>query len=824
VLRCIDTDGDGAADQINEFAKMDHPRGLVFDNGTLWVLHPPFLSVYRDTDGDGVSDESEILIEGISTEEVNKRGADHTTNGIRMGIDGWIYIAVGDFGFNKAVAKDGTTLSKRGGGVVRIRPDGTDMEIYSWGQRNIVDIAIDPYMNIYTRDNTNDGGGWDIRLSHIIQTANYGYPSLYINFTDEIIAPLADYGGGSGCGVMYFHDDRWPAPYNDILLTCDWGRSEVFSHKLPASGATFDAQQDTFLKLPRPTDIDADASGRMYVTSWKNGQFAYDGPNIGFVAMVTPIDFVAHPVLDVKTLGDAALVELLKSPSDAMRLHVQREIVRRVHHVMPQANNVGSIGYKLTSTSSLATLSTLVAEVACDKSASSAARVAAVWTLRQADAVAFDNIEVELLNDPVLREHIIRAVGDRPGQINAEVIPAITAAINDDNPRVRSAAIVATARILKATFRKDSHFVRSSTVVDVAQRNSDAVAKQLLLLASGPLNPPLADTDAWRQAAAERVIPHLAVKALVELNAVDACVEALNGPNRFGALWALKSMHSKEAVDGLFKVLSTSRDESLRRKIWTTLIRLYHREGDFTVDSPKWWGTRPDTTGPYYDRQKWSESDRIGDAVKVALSEADASLATHVKEQLKRHVVNLEGISAADIAALQEPQKAIELPKVDPSNSNQIANQNVADVIAKVMPLEGRVDAGKELFNAQSCINCHTFANGQQPKGPHLVDIGKRYKKEELVESMLDPSKKIAQGFDTWTFAMVDGKVHTGFVVLESAETVTVRGTDGLSKELPQQHIDDRVKQEISMMPKGVVGNLTVEQLADVIAYLRSLK
>ncbi|MEJ7592154.1 MAG: hypothetical protein WKF77_11440 [Planctomycetaceae bacterium] len=37
-----------------------------------------------------------------------------------------------------------------------------------------------------------------------------------------------------------------------MLLTCDWGRSEVFSHRLPRNGATFDTQQDTFLKIPRP--------------------------------------------------------------------------------------------------------------------------------------------------------------------------------------------------------------------------------------------------------------------------------------------------------------------------------------------------------------------------------------------------------------------------------------------------------------------------------------------------------------------------------------------------------------------------------------------
>jgi len=215
LLRCVDTNGDGRADKINVFAKMDHPRGLIYDNGSLWVLHPPNLTVYHDDDRDGVADRHETLITGISTDLVGKRGADHTTNGIRMGIDGWIYIAVGDFGFNNARGADGTVLSRRGGGVVRVRPDGTEMEIYAWGLRNILDVCIDPYMNIFTRDNTNDGGGWDVRLSHVIQSARYGYPSLYKNFADEIMPPLADYGGGSGCGGMYLHDLRWPKEFAD---------------------------------------------------------------------------------------------------------------------------------------------------------------------------------------------------------------------------------------------------------------------------------------------------------------------------------------------------------------------------------------------------------------------------------------------------------------------------------------------------------------------------------------------------------------------------------------------------------------------------------
>ncbi len=145
IVRAIDSDGDGVADKFNDFAKIDHPRGLVYDHGNLWVLHPPTLTLLVDRDGDGVSDEQKTLISNISTEQVNQRGADHTTNGIRMGIDGWIYIAVGDFGFVNATGTDGRSLSRRGGGIVRVRPDGTDMEVYSWGQRNILDVCIDRF-------------------------------------------------------------------------------------------------------------------------------------------------------------------------------------------------------------------------------------------------------------------------------------------------------------------------------------------------------------------------------------------------------------------------------------------------------------------------------------------------------------------------------------------------------------------------------------------------------------------------------------------------------------------------------------------------------
>ncbi len=104
------------------------------------------------------------------------------------------------------------------------------------------------------------------------------------------------------------------------------------------------------------------------------------------------------------------------------------------------------------------------------------------------------------------------------------------------------------------------------------------------------------------------------------------------------------------------------------------------------------------------------------------------------------------------------------------------------------------------------------------------MDIGKRYKRPELVESIIKPSAKLAQGFDSWSILTSEGKAVLGFVVLESAETLTLRQANGLSIEIAKDDVEGRKKQETSMMPQGLVDSLTPEELSDLLAYLESLK
>ena len=79
----------------------------------------------------------------------------------------------------------------------------------------------------------------------------------------------------------------------------------------------------------------------------------------------------------------------------------------------------------------------------------------------------------------------------------------------------------------------------------------------------------------------------------------------------------------------------------------------------------------------------------------------------------------------------------------------------------------------------------------------------------ELVESILKPSDKLAQGYEAYNFAMADGRVYSGFVVSEGGSTVQIRESSVALHELKRSDIEERRRQEASTMPEGIAGTLT---------------
>jgi len=174
---------------------------------------------------------------------------------------------------------------------------------------------------------------------------------------------------------------------------------------------------------------------------------------------------------------------------------------------------------------------------------------------------------------------------------------------------------------------------------------------------------------------------------------------------------------------------------------------------------------------------------------------------------------------AADQAAA-----ALKLDAPAGGNRVLIKSMTYEQVVAEALPMKGDPKQGAELFARQGCIACHTVSPNDPPKGPFLGDIAARYPRAELLESILKPNAKIAQGFATHWFETTEEDRYEGFIVRESGDEVEIRNILGVATVLPLKTVAKRGKLETSIMPVGLVEPLTVPELASILAYLESLK
>lgn len=964
IVRLVDDDGDGKADRRTEFAKVTSPRGLAYDGEWVYCLHPPTLSRFRDSDGDGVSDERQELVSGIGF-DLSQRPPDHTSNGVTLGIDGWLYLAIGDFGFMEARGTDGRTLRLHAGGVVRVRPDGTDLEVFATGTRNIYEVAVDPWLNVFARDNTNDGGGWDIRVHAIFQGAEFGYPRLFKNFADETMPSLGVYGGGSGTGAAYIHEPAVSAPFGDMLYTVDWGRNAVYYHPLRGEkGAWFDVGQEVFCEIERPTTMQADAAGNIYIASWKGGEYTYKGENVGYIALVRAPEAqrAAGPApAPVRRLNAVEAARQLASKSHSHRLAAQRAVLRQP--------------------SEAAAAVQIMHDLLRSDATPPAGRLAVLATLKQVMGPAASGLLAGYgAEDPKLKEMAIRLIGDRPAEAPEVVVPRLIAALDDANDHVKTQAVIALSRLGRAeaapvilALAAQAPSVEDEAVAAVEPRASTPVvrgrsstrlhrlecditgARTLFLVVTdggngngvdhadwvepvlqGPagdkrltdlpwtratagwsevrvglnaigqpltvdgravgwgigthavsvityefpeghewtgfstqaalddssvrqnrragsvqfqiyvdsLPPALAGTAAmggegeatdWR-----RSLPHIASRALVRLQAHDAGFAALDASSdpgtRAAALRVLRQLHMPEVVTGLIARLESTDDAGLRRGLFTALVRLYHREADWDGAS---WGTRPDTTGPYYKRATWPESERIEAAVRAALAKAPPDEVKVVVAQLQRHRVEWKDLPAGAAPEMNEsvdPQWARDAEllaaaltgagELKPGAVGLLEPQAAIErTLAALAAGQADAAAGEKLFTSRGCAACHGVEKDAAPKGPNLHDIAKRYQPAELLMSLLNPGATIAQGFPTNVIETKDGETFAGFVIRESADEVVLRNMAAITHVIKTDAIAARRTEEaVSSMTPGLASPLQPAELASLIKYLQDLE
>jgi putative heme-binding domain-containing protein len=138
---------------------------------------------------------------------------------------------------------------------------------------------------------------------------------------------------------------------------------------------------------------------------------------------------------------------------------------------------------------------------------------------------------------------------------------------------------------------------------------------------------------------------------------------------------------------------------------------------------------------------------------------------------------------------------------------------------------DGRsLEAGQSAFRTTGCVQCHKFAGDGGSVGPDLTGIEKRLAVPKLLESILQPSKEIADEYASYAIETDDGHVVAGRIERETDEVVVVRPHSATEApaEVLKSSIVERKRLSVSNMPEGTVNVLEREQVLDLLAYLLS--
>jgi putative heme-binding domain-containing protein len=143
-----------------------------------------------------------------------------------------------------------------------------------------------------------------------------------------------------------------------------------------------------------------------------------------------------------------------------------------------------------------------------------------------------------------------------------------------------------------------------------------------------------------------------------------------------------------------------------------------------------------------------------------------------------------------------------------------------------VLALDGDPRRGERLFWSQpnQCGSCHRIGDRGTPVGPELSTIGKLRSREDLLDSLLEPSRRIEPRYATYVAATADGRSLTGLLVKRDESWVVLRDSKGQESILAARDVEELRPSRVSLMPDGQLADLTAQEAADLIEYLHSLR
>lgn len=875
-----DADGDGTFERHRLFVDgLNIATSVAFGRGGVWVLNPPYLLFYPDADRDDVPDGApEVRLSGFGLEDTHS-----VANSLRWGPDGWLYGCQGSTVTGNILVHgpDGRPLSAKpvysqGQNIWRYHPQRREYEVFSEGGGNAFGLELDSAGRIFSGHNGGNTRGFHYQQGAYLQKGfekhgplsnphAYGYfPQMphpdVDRFTHNFI--IEDSGGLGDA-------------YRGRLLGVEPLQGRIVLSEITRDGSTFRTRDlghpvrstDAFF---RPVDIKQGPDGAVYVCDWydrqvnhyRNHEGQMDASN-GRIYRLRPAASRPGALPSLDGLDTGKLVGALGHTNRILRQQALRLLADRgdraalplLRALLTGPGDGGAPGPALEAlwaSYQLDALDAPLARLALDHPNPQVR----LWTARLlGDRGA---VEPELAGklaqlasaepDVEVRAQLASTARRLPPAHSLPIVKALLAQDRDAaDPRlplllwwaieqhcasapdavlglfadrelwrapiVHQHILHRLARRFTSTGRPED--LRMTTRLFVLSPGPDATARLTRGFEEATAGSPLPalpdDLVAAMEAAGgeslligtRRARPAAVAQAMARIGEEKAPVA-----ERIQLVQVLGEIRSTNAIQALLGLVRDARSMELRRAALGALQAFDDPAiaDELLTQLPSHPAVlQPVTLAALASRGRWA------DPLLQALESGRVPVAA-VPTDLARKLKALPGESIARRTARLWPQLR------QPTTAE--LEQEIRRLAEVINLATGSPYPGKKLF-LERCGTCHKlFARGGDV-GPDLT-VYQRADLPNLLLNIVNPNAEIREGYESFQVETRDGRNLSGFLAAQTPRSIVLRTPDGQAVPLERENVSSLTPAGSSLMPEGLLADLSDQQVRDLFAYLRS--